>query len=142
MDLGGAPVLPETLAVGADLGLDVTDHCARCIADADLSGANLVLGLELEHAAAAVVDHGASPERTFTLLELLEVLRELAPAGAEEDPQALLARAHEFRRQRPGLRPGIADPFGGPARGFTEMGRSIAAACDELAERLFRAPST
>lgn len=137
IDLGPAPPLPETLELGPKFGLDVSGHRARCIADVDLSGVDLVVGLELEHVAAAVVDYGAPPERTFTLLELVDLLKEV-PADTRADPARRLRRADALRETRNGLRRGIPDPFGQRAERFNEMGEVVVAACNELAQSLFQ----
>lgn len=136
LDLGPAPALPETLEVAPKFGLDVTEHRARCIGDVDLSGIDLVVGMELEHVAAAVVDHGAAPARTFTLLELADLLSDI-PVEKRTDAASLIHQAHELRETRTRVRRGIPDPFGGPAQGFEEMAHLVVAACNQLAETLF-----
>ena len=138
MDLGSVSVLPETLEVARRFGLDVSGHRSRCIAGADISDADLVLGFELSHAAAAVVDHGAPPDRTFTLLEFARLGKTLPePSEQASDPGSIVAQAYQLRKSRSVVPAGVGDPFGGTASGFTHMGETIVAACNELAEILF-----
>src|SRR5687768_611486 len=63
LDLGDVPALDETLEVARRIGLDLSAHRARCLAAVEVSKTDLVLGLEWQHVAAAVVDHAAAPER-------------------------------------------------------------------------------
>jgi protein-tyrosine-phosphatase len=74
LDLGPAEPLPGALREAHALGLQITTHVARSLAQADLSEASLVLGFELEHAVAAVDVGGARLEHTFILPELVQLL--------------------------------------------------------------------
>ena len=75
LDLGDEPALPEAVALAEGLGLDLTAHRARSVAELELGAYDLVLGFERKHVVASVVDAKAKIERTFTLPELLGLLR-------------------------------------------------------------------
>ncbi len=85
LDLGPVGALPEALALAPSLDLDLNEHRAQCVGNVDLSDADLVLGFEYHHLAAAVTVGGARRERTFTVPELVTLLEE-AGAGADPPP--------------------------------------------------------
>ena len=135
LDLGPVPALPETLQAAAELGLDLTDHRAQCVVNADLSAVDLVVGFEQRHVATAVVDAHADRERTFTIIELVDLLeRVLAPV--EEDPaeraREAVSRAAALRRGRMEPPTEIPDPLGGSAAVY----RSTIERVRDLSERL------
>jgi protein-tyrosine phosphatase len=116
LELGEAPPLPEALEAAAGVGLDISSHRARAIRGHDLSGADLVVGFERRHLAAAVVEGGAPRERTFLLTELVELLAasRLEPFGEPvERARQAVAEAHA-RRSEPGRAAvaELADPLG------------------------------
>jgi protein-tyrosine-phosphatase len=114
LDLGEAGPLPDAVAAGARLGLDLSAHTARPLARGELVRADLVLGFEPSHVAAAVVDGGAARERAFTLPELLALAPPPGPiAAVGERVAALAAGANARRRGSPFSAPEIGDPLGG-----------------------------
>lgn len=142
LDLGNVPVLDETLEVARRIGLDLTEHRARCLASIDVSEADLVLGLEWEHVAAAVVDHRSPPARSFTLLELVELLEGVPDPEVEdleERARLLIAAAHGRKRSQRGSPMGasIPDPFGRPLPAFVQMAETVRGAAHQLAHQLF-----
>jgi protein-tyrosine-phosphatase len=120
LDLGPVPALPEAVAAAATFGLDLSEHRARGIVDGDLAPFDLVVGFERAHVAAAVVDGGAHLEQTFTLPELVELLRATPgpprASDAVERARTRIREAHAARppdfRNRPVLE--VADPLGKP----------------------------
>jgi protein-tyrosine phosphatase len=116
LELGGAPALPEAIEAAAGLGLDISEHRARPLAGEDLSGADLVVGFEQRHVAAAVVDGGARRDRVFSLPELVELLEE-SPSQRFGDPveraRRAIAGAHAQRGGHSvSSRAELADPLG------------------------------
>ena len=102
LDLGPAAPLPEAVREARALGLDVSSHAARCLNDADLSDASLVVGFEAQHVVAAVEVAGALVERIFVLPELVDLLDRIdVPPGPDPVAHALEAvtRAHALRRE-------------------------------------------
>jgi protein-tyrosine phosphatase len=100
LELGAAPALPEAIEAAAVVGLDISDHRARTLAGEDLSGADLVIGFEQRHVAAAVVDGGARRDRVFSLPELVELLEASAPqrfGDPVERARQAIADAHARR---------------------------------------------
>jgi protein-tyrosine-phosphatase len=102
-----------------------------------LAAADLVLGFERIHVAAAVVDAGAKRDRTFTLPELVELLEAIEPP-TDEDPEArlleALRRAHELRMELPAgaTLPEVRDPWGGSAEVYATIGAQV----EDLSRRL------
>jgi protein-tyrosine phosphatase len=82
LELEGAPALREAVDAASRHGLDISTHRARTLRGQDLGRADLVLGFERNHVAAAVIDGGAPAERVFTLPELVQLIEE--PGGAQE----------------------------------------------------------
>ncbi len=138
--LGALPALPEAVDAAARLGIDLSAHRSRWIGEGPLSDADLVLGFERSHVAAAVVDHGAPQDRTFTLPELVELLRDVDPNPAA-DPvahaRAAIEAAAGRRRSGRARVPEIADPLGGSPEVFHSTAATVRGLCEELVERLF-----
>jgi protein-tyrosine phosphatase len=141
--LGAAPALPEAVRLASEFGVDLTAHRARSLSGFDLSEADLVIGFELEHVAAAVVEAGARYERTFTILELLTLLDDV-PQVEEDEPvrraRAVIEAAH--KRRRPASAPlppdaQIRDPIGGRASVYRETADHLRLATRQLIDRLF-----
>ncbi len=145
LDLGPVPVPSEILETGTALGLDLSAHRARAMANVDLSRADLVIGLEWGHVAAAVVDARVPHARAFTLVELVNLLEELEDRPSSRDPvsraREMVARAQE-RRSSAGRVPvgiDIQDPFGGPRAGYADMAHKVQDLCRRLIDHLFYA---
>jgi hypothetical protein len=81
-----------------------------------LSQADLVLGFERSHLAAAVIDGGAATGRVFTLPELVQLIDVAEPAAALdpiERARETIARAHAQRGGELSRAPAeLADPIG------------------------------
>lgn len=120
LELDGVGALPEAAEAAMRFGVDLTAHRARSLAQTSLRDADLVVGFERAHVVAAVVDGGASRDRTFTLPELTELLDQIeAPSSGEP-----VARARETVRRAAQARPKddpnlisvseLPDPLGRP----------------------------
>jgi protein-tyrosine phosphatase len=143
--LSPTAALPEAIEAATAMQLDLSPHRCRHMNEAGLADADLVAGFERMHVASAVVDGGAAPERTFTMPELVGLLREVEPQ--EQDPVArareALALAHRARTGRPPQlldTTELADPYGRSAKVYRETAERVEALCEELAARLFRVP--
>jgi protein-tyrosine phosphatase len=145
LDLGPVPALPQAVEVGAGLGVDLTGHRARHVGSAGLRSAALVLGFEPFHVAAAVVDGGADPGRTFLLGELVALLEQQAPgsqvARGFDRARDLVAGADLRRiRTRPDPAASIEDPLGRPDAVMARIGAEIEELVDRLVAGLFSGP--
>ena len=133
--VGSAPVLPEMLRAGVALELDLSDHRSVQLARGEFAGADLVLGFEQYHVAAAVVDGGAARDRTFTLPELVELAAGAPPRDAldvRERISRVAADAHA-RRTVGAAPPEISDPLGASSEAFRDTAVRIDRLIDELA---------
>ncbi|MDQ5815873.1 MAG: hypothetical protein M3516_06240, partial [Actinomycetota bacterium] len=142
LDLDGEPSTEEMIAAARDLGLDLVDHRSRHLSQIDLRNADLILGFELNHVAAAVVDGGASSDKVFYLREIVRLLEGI-PFADQADPEAgardRIRRADELRSFDRSHRAGesIPDPFGGSARVYAETAGTILDLCGRLVAGLF-----
>jgi protein-tyrosine-phosphatase len=136
------PALVQALELAGPLGVTLDDHVARVLVSGELAPADLVLGFERQHVAAAVVEGGAHRERAFTLPEFVSLAEQL-PAPAVADPMerartivrgAAALRAEAGAAARPAE---IADPFGGPEQGYREAAAAVADLSDRLVRVLF-----
>ena len=141
--MGSPPAFPEALEHATRFGLDLSGHRARPLAQADLTRADLVVGFERSHLAAAVVEAGADRSRAFTLAELVELLELERRDSTIADPvsrvQSAIRQAHNSRIERdrqPGY-PEVADPVGGPASVYRRTANEIRDLVDRLARGLF-----
>jgi protein-tyrosine-phosphatase len=137
LDLDGAPALPEAVALGAELGVDLSRHRSRPIRAGVLEPFDLVVGFERFHLATAVVDGGATREVTYTLPELVALLERLDTP--ESDPRAKIARAAAARRAGTTFSgvPELADPLGRSPHEQRELAGRVADLTHRLAHGLF-----
>ncbi len=140
LDVGPMPALTDAVEAGRRLGVDLTGHTARALRRADLSLADLVLGFEPVHVAAAVVDGGADPARSFLLGELVMLLGGVSSANASVSrARAAIADADSRRvRYRPDrAAPVVRDPLGKSAKVMYRTANEIDGLVNQLVRRLF-----
>jgi protein-tyrosine-phosphatase len=137
LDVGGAPALELAIDVGRRLGVDLGGHIAVALSRGVLADADLVLGFESHHIAAAVVDGAAAPSQTFLLPEFVALLQPGSQAdGTAQCARAQVAAANE-RRSMPcstAVRTVIPDPVAQPPRVMLATAIEI----DEFVRRLVR----
>ena len=142
LDIPGAPALPEAIKAAADLSLDLAEHKSRHFRMIDLIAADLVLGFQQEHIAAAVVDGHADRRKSFKLMELVRLIGEAPdlPSG-EPVENARTVIAHAASRRRPGNaflpEEDLDDPAGRNSSFFRDTAARIRLACDAVAGALF-----
>jgi len=141
LDLTAGPPHPGAVEGAARLGVDISGHRSRPLARTYLSGVDLVLGFERAHVSRAVVECGAPREKTFTLLELVDLL-EAAPApdapSSVERARSAVEQANQYRRPREGRPlPELADPLGESARGQRQAVRRLHDASATIVRHLF-----
>lgn len=134
----------EIHQLGRAAGMDLTAHRSRGLRSVPLPNADLVLGFELAHVAGAVIDGGAPKDKTFRLPELVRLLDDVsAPAHADpaQRARALVAAADQARSGGGGFFSGedVADPFGGPMKGYEQMAGRITQLTEKLVVQLFGA---
>ena len=81
LDASGIPALADAVELGSAAGFDLAEHRSRTLLGEELSAVDLVVGFERHHVAAAVVEAGASREKTFGAYELAELLARIEPPG-------------------------------------------------------------
>jgi protein-tyrosine phosphatase len=141
LDLDARPALSDAIAVGRSLGVDLTAHRSRAVQAGGLGGADLVVGFEPSHVAAAVVRGGADGARVFTILELPELLEDLSPPMSLSSIERARYVIEEMHRRRVSHRrsssPLLRDPYGEPRQVFAEVARMIDVLTSLLASELF-----
>ena len=89
------------MEIARELGLDLSEHRARGLAQVDLSRADLVLGFERRHIKSSVVESGAPREVSFTLPELVGLLGRIPgpplPSDPAERARVRVRQAHALR---------------------------------------------
>jgi low molecular weight protein-tyrosine phosphatase len=137
LDVGQAPALGHAVEAGRRLGVDLSAHTAVALSDGVLARADLVLGFEPHHVAAAVIDGAAEPGRTFLLREFVELLEPSAPAdGTINRARAEVAAAYERRTKPPRDAAGFVIPD--PAGRSPGVMVATATEIDELVRRIVR----
>jgi protein-tyrosine phosphatase len=144
-----APSPKKTLKAASALGYDLGDHRSRPLDNAELNAADLVVGFEIAHVAAAVIEHDADRAKTWLLPQLVGMLERL-PAQPPSDSddlvtvaRARLAAAHGQRSSAsPMLGDQIADPIGRSGRVHQATARTIEDLCKRMVPLLLMgAPS-
>jgi protein-tyrosine phosphatase len=131
------PVAREAIeAVAADAPF-LDGYLSRSLAAAEVSSADLVLGMAREHVREVVVLVPEAWNYAFTLKELVRRGEMRAPLGADEPLRAWLA-ATGVDRQRSDLLGAtalddIADPLGGPPAAFAATAAELRDLCRRLA---------
>ncbi|HET9127673.1 MAG TPA: hypothetical protein VFN73_06300 [Propionibacteriaceae bacterium] len=117
----GQPFAPEMAALLHErMGMAVGTRGAVRLTPADVRAADLVLGMERGHRAAAVRMHPAAVRRAFTLTEFARLASAIEPppvsvAGRDQAMADAVGRAHQGRRPVPPELDEIVDPIGQPA---------------------------
>ena len=136
LDIEKAGPPPLLLEVAESRGHDLSAFRSTPLRDSRPDGADLVIGMTLEHVAQSVVDGGAPAEKSFQLTELVQLLESngKSPATSPEMARELVAAAHGLRSQQSMFRPAeaVEDPIGGPRRAFVAMADRL----DDLCHRL------
>jgi len=139
-----APSPRKTLKAASMLGYDLGEHRSRPLTDEELDSADLVVGFEIAHVAAAVIERKTDRAKTWLLPQLVATL-ERGPVEPPSNPEELvgeararLAAADEQRSSAsPMLGDQIADPMGRPARVHQATARTIDDLCKRMVPRLF-----
>jgi len=134
----GQPPCPEAVIAMASRGLDIASHRSYRVTAEDLEHADLTLAMARENLRHAVVTAPAVWPRAFTLRELVRRGGAIGRRPPGESLADWLARAHDGR-QRTALLGGcadddVADPIGGPQRGYDETAATLSRLLDRLAE--------
>lgn len=131
--------VPEAIVAAERLGLDLSNHVPRALADLDPDAFDLVIGFELSHVASAVVEAGVDPAKTFTLREIVRLVQAV-DARTDEDVEislrAAVAAANRSRAASPRFDAGdiIEDPIGRGQAAADRCAQEIDALCAELAQ--------
>jgi protein-tyrosine phosphatase len=132
----GDPPLPEVISVMASYGIQISSHRSRVVCAGDLASAALVLAMSRDHLRyAAATEPGVWP-RAFTLKELVRRGERTGPRPPGEPLPGWLSRVHAGRERMSLLGDSpdddVADPAGGPFRGYADT----AGLLDRLVARL------
>jgi len=124
MSGGGDPPHPEVISVMGSYGIQISSHRSRVVGAADLASAALVLAMARDHLRyAAATEPGAWP-RAFTLKELVRRGERTGPRLPGESLSGWLSRVQAGRERTSLLGDSpdddVADPAGGPFRGYAD----------------------
>jgi protein-tyrosine-phosphatase len=144
-----APSPKKTLKAASALGYDLGDHRSRPLDDAELDAADLVIGFEIAHVAAVVIERNTDRAKTWLLPQLVGMLERVAaePPSDSDDlvtaARARLAAADVLRSSAsPMLGDQIADPIGRSGRVHQATARTIEDLCKRMVPLLLMgAPS-
>ena len=147
LDVGPMSPLIQALQLAPRYGLDISTHRAQAIGRGELRTADLVIGFERAHVAAAVEVGAARPSAAFTLPELVGLLDRVDPTRRAPEPadslSALIRVANGLRAAvPPEAAPEIDDPIGKPAREFERTAQAVHDLAVKLAWHLSRDSGT
>jgi len=133
---GGQASPAPALAAFSGIGIDLTQHRSRTLTRDMLADANLVIGMAREHVRDALaLDPDVWP-RAFTFKELVRRGEAAGARQPSEDLSAWVGRVGAGRSVTAMLGAAgsddVADPIGGPSRGYRRTVREL----DSLAGRL------
>lgn len=140
----GHPATEESRRQADLRGLDLASHRGSVTTPDEVASADLVLVMSERHRALLAGMHPAGTRWTFTLPEFARLCGALKPV---EDPtmppreriRFVVRLAHGSRAyvSRPDGPEDVADPYGGPRRGYEVMATEIARHVDAIAPQLF-----
>lgn len=135
----GRPATDHGQAVMADRGIDTSGHRSRKLRGDIVNAADLVIGMARDHVREAVALAGpALMARAFTLKEIVRRGEERGGRAPGESLEGWLARLSAGRRPADLLGnvdvDDVADPIGGPRRGYERTAQEL----DDLTTRLAR----
>jgi protein-tyrosine phosphatase len=136
-------VLPEAQEVAATSAIDLSSHRTRWIGEADLHEADLVLGFERSHVAAAVLEAGAPRSKTFMVTELVHLLARNGLSQADDHAtyvRELVAAADEARAGAGPPNTEVPDPYGRSRQTYERTALEVWRLAIELVSLLFRTP--
>lgn len=130
--------VPEAMIAAQRLGLDLSRHVPRALADLDLDVFDLIIGFELSHVASAVVEARVDPAKTFTLREIVRLADLAGPeagGNAELALRAVVKAANRSRGASPTFDPddAIEDPIGRGQAAADRCAQEIDSLCRALA---------
>jgi protein-tyrosine phosphatase len=133
-----ARLCPEAITAMAGYRLDIASHRSRRVTADDLERADLTLAMARENLRYAVVTAPAIWPRVFTISELVRRGEAIGRRPPGESLAGWLARAHAGRERAALLGDSgdddVADPTGGPQRGYTETAAILSQLLDRLAD--------
>jgi len=138
----GVGPLPETLAVARASAVRLAGHRTRWVGDVALDDADLVLGFERSHVAAAVLEGGAPLPKTFLATELVALLRNAPPIDIADPRQRIRALVEiADRARRPDAHmPEVRDPLGHSRETYERVAIEIWSLTLALVEAMFPEP--
>jgi protein-tyrosine-phosphatase len=139
LEQGGAPALEGAVRTARTFGIDLSEHRARALHAGDLEGAQLAVGFEPAHVAAAVGVGGIAPGRAFLLSELAGVVEiDVLPwPPGSDDLESRVVHANARRFASAHVLRAVADPVGGSDRRFRRTYEEIDRMVAIIAMRLF-----
>lgn len=129
----GVDVEPETAAVMAERGIDVSGHRSHQLQDVDIAAADLILTMERNHTRQVVGRDADALSKTFPILEFCDLGRRHGPPAADEPVLDWVRRLGDTPRldrlRRSDQADDISDPYGGPRRGFEKTAEQLDRIC-------------
>lgn len=141
LERDGQPAAADAIAVGRGLGVELGAHRSRSLRAGALRRADLVVGFEASHVAAALTTGHADPAKVFMMFEIPDLLEGLPLSGPVSGVERARQAVEEMHRRRssgvyPTPQP-VLDPYGQPRHAFAETARVIDAFTALLAFELF-----
>lgn len=134
----GYPATPEAVEAATELGVDIASHRSSSFT-ADLADwADLVITMTSEQAEEVAEEAPGTEAKTFTLKEMVAILRSLPPVTVEPTRDALLERvARADRTRRAGDAPApldldVADPLGLSRPTYRAVANELEGLVDDL----------
>jgi len=138
---------PEAIEALRELAIDLSPHQARRLSRSLIERADLVLAMAAEHRDATIRLAPSAAPRTFTLKELVDLLRQADGVSATRDTQgepaarlkALVGEADRLRASgvERSIDEDVADPLGTGVESFRATAWEIEALCQQLVDLLF-----
>lgn len=147
--LEGQPAAAESVRQADLRGLDLSRHRGAALTRRDVEGVDLVLTMTERQRSAAVRLCQAAHQRVFTLPEFARLCESVDPdeladadAAVRERVRRAVTAAHRQRPRvpRPDEPEDVADPFGGPRRGYERMAAELESHVARIAPLLFGGP--
>ena len=139
----GSQAVPEAIEALRELGVDISHHRARRLNRSLIEQSDLIVAMAAEHRSAVGRLSPNAALRTFTLKEMVDLLRQIEPllisGDAEERLDATIREAGVLRASgaEGPTDEDIEDPLGGGLQSFRATAWEIEVLCEELVDLMF-----
>jgi protein-tyrosine-phosphatase len=133
----GSPATAEAVEAARERGVAIEGHRARVLTGELVDAADLVVCMAAEHRAAVHTLRPDAADRTFTLKELVRLLRGRGDDAGQDVAERIAAAAERRDGTAPAWDEDVADPLGQPLEAYRGIAWELDTMVAELVAGLY-----